>query len=228
MPSSTSLLLAPVPWACGLRTKCSSTAVISASLTKTRRNLCIPRLWASCHGHWRPWTTGKKWVVGFGATIFLILYGSGDDSIYHRTSRNLLEPFLGNGLTVHASAFRSADKQLAIVPYVGQNFDSPFPHPLLIPQVQTEYFLEDALCKASQNDSIVERNVMLLGYEENQDTNEVVARLARRTPEGEPWEEVVRARYIVGCDGVHSTVRKGVAGWLFEGETIAIPLAVVI
>ncbi|RUS17735.1 FAD binding domain-containing protein [Endogone sp. FLAS-F59071] len=134
-------------------------------------------------------------------------------------NRGLLEPFLSNGFISNGTSFRSANKQLGFMPIVGQNIESPFPYSLIISQVQTEQFLEDALRKASLNDSIVERSVTLLGYEESQDTNEVVARLARLTPEGEPREEVVRAKYIVGCDGVHSAVRKGIADWLFEGHS---------
>ncbi|CAG8679698.1 30034_t:CDS:2 [Gigaspora margarita] len=33
-------------------------------------------------------------------------------------------------------------------------------------------------------------------------------------------EEEIICQYLVGCDGVHSTVRKGINGWTFEGQTL--------
>lgn len=88
----------------------------------------------------------------------------------------------------------------------------------MLPQTLTEEFLENGLRKASHNDKIVERGVILVGYEEDTNQDIVVARLERRTPGGEVVQEVVRAKYIVGCDGVHSAVRKGRPDWTFQGK----------
>ena len=55
----------------------------------------------------------------------------------------------------------------------------------------------------------VERGVRLAGFE--QDADGVTATLA-----GDAGEQTVRAGYLVGADGAHSTVRKGL-GLTFEG-----------
>jgi 2-polyprenyl-6-methoxyphenol hydroxylase-like FAD-dependent oxidoreductase len=85
--------------------------------------------------------------------------------------------------------------------------DSPFPFILLVSQADTERVLEERLARLGTR---VERPVELLGFAEEADG--VQARL--RHADGR--EEAVRARYVVGCDGAHSAVRKG-AGLSFEG-----------
>jgi len=87
--------------------------------------------------------------------------------------------------------------------------DTPYPFPLFVSQAETEHLLDEHLLRLGLS---VERPVELLGFE--QDDQGVIARL-RHAGEG-GREEVVRARYIVGCDGAHSVVRKG-AGLSFEG-----------
>lgn len=90
---------------------------------------------------------------------------------------------------------------------VGRVTDTPFPFALLVSQVDTERVLEKRLAAMGTR---VERPLELLGFE--QDADGVHARLRRDGGR----EEEVRARYIVGCDGAHSVVRKG-AGLSFDG-----------
>ena len=86
--------------------------------------------------------------------------------------------------------------------------DSRFPFILVIPQSETERLLEEYLAELGVQ---VERGTEFLGYEERGDG--VVARLANP----DESEERVSARYLVGTDGAHSTVRRA-ADISFEGE----------
>ncbi|MFD8104400.1 FAD-dependent monooxygenase [Nocardia fluminea] len=79
-----------------------------------------------------------------------------------------------------------------------------------LPQYETERILRRHLESLGTR---VERGVRLVGF--TQDEDGVDAVLAG--PEG---EHTVRARYLVGCDGAHSTVRKTL-GLTFEGAAFA-------
>ncbi|WP_327375359.1 FAD-dependent monooxygenase [Streptomyces sp. NBC_01216] len=76
-----------------------------------------------------------------------------------------------------------------------------------LPQYETERLLEEYVAGLG---TVIERGTELLSFD--QDATGVTARL--RTSDGA--EEEVRAAYLVGCDGAHSTVRKGL-GLSFEG-----------
>jgi 2-polyprenyl-6-methoxyphenol hydroxylase-like FAD-dependent oxidoreductase len=82
----------------------------------------------------------------------------------------------------------------------------PYAH-LGLPQYETEAILTRALSRLGVT---IERGVELGGFE--QDAGGVTARLAH--PGGR--EETARARFLVGCDGAHSTVRQAL-GLRFEG-----------
>ncbi|MFC5637815.1 FAD-dependent monooxygenase [Streptomyces bullii] len=69
-----------------------------------------------------------------------------------------------------------------------------------LPQYETERLLEEYVADLG---TVVERGTELLSFTQDQDG--VTARL--RTASG--VDEELRARYLVGCDGAHSIVRKG-------------------
>ncbi|MER8185274.1 FAD-dependent monooxygenase [Kitasatospora sp. NPDC094015] len=77
-----------------------------------------------------------------------------------------------------------------------------------LPQYATEQLLADRLAGHGVR---VERETELLSFE--QDAGEVRALL--RLPDGS--EQQVRAAYLIGCDGAHSVVRRGL-GLSFEGD----------
>jgi 2-polyprenyl-6-methoxyphenol hydroxylase-like FAD-dependent oxidoreductase len=88
--------------------------------------------------------------------------------------------------------------------------DTAFPHLLFLSQAETERILEEHLTVAGVT---VERQVELVDLTQTPDT--VVARLDHHGHTG-ARDEVVVARYVVGCDGAGSTVRDQ-AGIRFEG-----------
>ena len=83
--------------------------------------------------------------------------------------------------------------------------DVPFGF-IAIPQYETERILREELALRGVH---VERGLRLTGFE--QDADGVSATLA-----GDDGEQTVRAGYLVGADGAHSAVRKGL-GLTFEG-----------
>jgi 2-polyprenyl-6-methoxyphenol hydroxylase-like FAD-dependent oxidoreductase len=83
--------------------------------------------------------------------------------------------------------------------------DVPFGF-IAIPQYATEAILRDELAMHGVR---VQRGLRVTGFE--QDADGVTATLA-----GDTGEQTVRAAYLVGADGAHSAVRKGL-GLTFEG-----------
>ncbi|GAA2605786.1 hypothetical protein GCM10010304_64820 [Streptomyces roseoviolaceus] len=86
--------------------------------------------------------------------------------------------------------------------------DTPYPFLLFLPQSETEAVLTARL---AARDVTVERGTELVSTE--REGGYVSCRL--RCPDGS--QETVRARYVVGCDGAHSTVRTQ-AGIAFQGH----------
>ena len=86
--------------------------------------------------------------------------------------------------------------------------DTPYPFLLFVSQAETERVLEKHLESLGVK---VERPVELLTFKEDAET--VSARLRH----GDGREETVRARYVVGADGAHSTVRHTL-GLSFRGD----------
>jgi 2-polyprenyl-6-methoxyphenol hydroxylase-like FAD-dependent oxidoreductase len=85
--------------------------------------------------------------------------------------------------------------------------DTRFPYILFVSQSDTETVLIEYLASKGVT---IERSVDLVSFQREQDSCLCLV----RHPDGR--EEQIRASYLVGCDGAHSTVRKG-AGILFEG-----------
>lgn len=86
--------------------------------------------------------------------------------------------------------------------------DTRYPYILFVSQAETEKLLSDHL---SAQGVTIERGVELADFATDADGVACVLRRANGV------EERVRTRYVVGCDGAHSTVRKGV-GIPFEGD----------
>ncbi|MFE6922229.1 FAD-dependent monooxygenase [Nocardia sp. NPDC057663] len=103
------------------------------------------------------------------------------------------------GQLVYVNGVEAGRLELSLPP------DVPFGF-IGIPQYETERILWQRLASMGTQ---IERGVTLTGF--TQDDDGVDARL--RGPDG---EHTVRARYLVGCDGAHSTVRKAL-GLSFEG-----------
>ena len=85
--------------------------------------------------------------------------------------------------------------------------DTRFPFLLFVSQAETESVLVDHLASLGLR---IERGIALVSFKV--DSDGVVSTLRHENGR----EEHVRSRYLVGCDGAHSTVRK-VTGVAFEG-----------
>ncbi|CAG8705965.1 5078_t:CDS:2 [Dentiscutata erythropus] len=97
--------------------------------------------------------------------------------------------------------------------------NSSFPFGLLNRQNKTEEYLLDALNKkksmGKKNVPNVEFGMELLSYKEEEDQIIAIVKNLNNN-----MEEEIHCRYLVGCDGVHSSVRKGISGWTYEGQTL--------
>ena len=82
-----------------------------------------------------------------------------------------------------------------------ERFDSPFPKPLIIGQNRTEYNLQRYLESLGQR---VEWKTELLNYEEIPDGDSIFCTI--RNPDNSISK--IRTRYLIGCDGAHSIIRK--------------------
>ena len=91
-----------------------------------------------------------------------------------------------------------------------RGLDTRFPYLLVLPQAQTEEILEARL---DEHGVAIERGVEFVGVEQSHGDH-VVSRV--RLSDGS--EERVHSRYLIGCDGAHSPVRRAV-GLPFEGTT---------
>jgi 2-polyprenyl-6-methoxyphenol hydroxylase-like FAD-dependent oxidoreductase len=107
------------------------------------------------------------------------------------------------GQIVYADGVQVGRMDMALPP------DVPFGF-MALPQYVTERLVAAQLAR---HGGTVERSVELVGFE--QDVDGVTARL--RTPDG---ERVERATFLVGADGAHSVVRKGL-GLDFSGDAFA-------
>jgi 2-polyprenyl-6-methoxyphenol hydroxylase-like FAD-dependent oxidoreductase len=85
--------------------------------------------------------------------------------------------------------------------------DTPYPYLLMLPQNQTEEILRQRL---EELGGAVESGVQLIGFTQNNDGVDVVLRCA------DGRSEHVRADWMIGADGAHSSVRHQL-GLQFEG-----------
>ncbi|WSR03654.1 FAD-dependent monooxygenase [Streptomyces sp. NBC_01210] len=119
-------------------------------------------------------------------------------------ARSFLEAAIPlRGQLIYVNGREQARIDLALPPEVPYGFAA-------LPQYETERLLEEYVASLG---TAIERDTELLSF--NQDTDGVTARLG--TASGAVEE--VRARYLIGCDGAHSIVRKGL-GLGFEGGAL--------
>ena len=107
------------------------------------------------------------------------------------------EAFTTAGLHVHAVNLYSGAKPIVRLAFEG--LESAFPYVLTLAQSETERILAEHLERLGGR---IERGVMLTGFAADDDA--VAATLQR----ADGVVESVRARWLAGCDGAHSTVRR--------------------
>lgn len=118
----------------------------------------------------------------------------------------VVEAALARSQLIHGMSAYSSGKRVMHVTLGGM--DSPFPHIYGISQHDTEAILAERFVSLGGR---IERGCRLESL--TQDADGVSATLMR-----EPGSrESLRTRFLVGCDGAHSTVRKAV-GIVFEGS----------
>ncbi|MFE3326062.1 FAD-dependent monooxygenase [Streptomyces sp. NPDC059176] len=83
-----------------------------------------------------------------------------------------------------------------------------------LPQYETERIIEEHLLRFG---TVIERGTELLSFTQDDDG---VLSLIRTSSDGGRLDRDVRSRYLIGCDGAHSTVRKAL-GLSFEGGAFA-------
>ncbi len=104
----------------------------------------------------------------------------------------ILEPFLSQGVKIRAGNIHLGDKSCARITF--DNIESPFPYVLGIGQDTTEHILSNFL---ELNNVKIERGLTVLEIDERGDF------IYAKTD-----NEVIKASYLIGCDGAHSIVRK--------------------
>jgi len=118
-----------------------------------------------------------------------------------REALDAAEPLLGQRIYVNGREMSTL--ALDLPPDVPYGFAS-------LPQYEVERILAERLAGLGMH---VERDTRLVSFE--QDEELVQAAVAHAS--GDSPDEQITARYLIGCDGAHSTVRKGL-GMRFEGD----------
>jgi 2-polyprenyl-6-methoxyphenol hydroxylase-like FAD-dependent oxidoreductase len=118
----------------------------------------------------------------------------------------IAQDFVAAGMFAKGASIYGAGKRLVQVRV--HRDDTAFPQPLMIPQNETERVLNENLqCRGLK----VQRQTELVTFVDHGDTIEATLRHA------DGQEEKVTSRWLLGCDGAHSTVRKEL-GFQFSGE----------
>src|SRR5215213_4707091 len=131
-------------------------------------------------------------------------------AVVHARTLETLEPLgivdevVRRGLVVPHFAIRDRDRRLLTVPF--DELPTQHHYTLMLPQDETERLLRGAL-RRQGGEILWEHEVTGV----RQDASGVD--LSVRTSQG---EKRVRARFVVGCDGAHSSIREAV-GVPFEG-----------
>jgi 2-polyprenyl-6-methoxyphenol hydroxylase-like FAD-dependent oxidoreductase len=117
---------------------------------------------------------------------------------------------LAQGVRVPTFSIWSWGRQLAQLDFA-QRTDSPYPYILMLPQHMTEAILTDHFIRQGGR---VERGVELVSLTQQAEGVEAVLRYIDGT------EEQTWCNFLIGCDGMHSTVRR-LLGEPFVGTTVA-------
>ncbi|WP_459546170.1 FAD-dependent monooxygenase [Nocardia sp. X0981] len=132
-------------------------------------------------------------------------------AVVHSRTLELLEPYgvtpalVGRGVHTPIFTVRDRDQVLIAVPF--DDLPTPYPYTLMISQADTEKFLLQRLTELGGQ---VARPVTVTALAQNADS--VTASLS----DG----QTIRARYLIGADGMHSLVREQ-AGIGFSGGSYA-------
>lgn len=110
------------------------------------------------------------------------------------------------GLGIHATRFTIKDRDRTLMPVRFDRLPTRYAYTLMVPQNVTEQVLLDRLVEVGGH---VHRPYAAVGLNQDQDGVEVTMDSG----------DVVRARYVVAADGMHSTVRD-LAGLGYQGEDL--------
>jgi len=121
----------------------------------------------------------------------------------------IVEPFLARGKPLHTLSMYSQDCKRLFHFQIGEP-DSVYPFMLSLSQHDTEVLLIEQLERFGVH---IERQTRLVDLRQDIDG---VSAYVQRASDGS--EDSIRTRYLVGCDGVHSTVRQ-LLGIEYGGST---------
>ncbi|MBC7996941.1 MAG: FAD-dependent monooxygenase, partial [Leptolyngbya sp.] len=110
---------------------------------------------------------------------------------------DIVEPFLESGWKSHAFQVYNKDKQIVRMTF--GELETKYPYELCLIQPETERILSEVL---STKGGAIEWNTELLSF--TQSLEGVTARV-QKAGEG---ESAISCKWLVGCDGAHSLVRK--------------------
>ncbi|KAI1130609.1 FAD binding domain-containing protein [Nemania abortiva] len=130
--------------------------------------------------------------------------------LLNRHGAGEIEEFLGQGKTAARATMCVAGKRIADIESDAVKLPgTKFPFPMTINQFETEHWLEKMLGKRGVR---VEMGVEAKSITQDADGVTVVV----STQDG--GEEEIRAKYVVGADGAHSTVRHAAKNLTFDGD----------
>ncbi len=119
----------------------------------------------------------------------------------------IVDDFLAVGHKVHATNICNGETTLVHLCF--DEMEGHYPYALMVPQSVSEKLLTEQLEKHSIK---IERELELTNFTQDQDS--VTATLKR----ADGSTEEVKANWLLGCDGAHSTIRH-ILGFKFDGAT---------
>ncbi len=120
----------------------------------------------------------------------------------------IAEQAIGRGRQLNRAKLWSEGAELVLFTF--DNISSRYPYLLFLPQSETESILKS---KMESFGVPIERTTELISLEQRSDICSAEVRLA------DGREETVEARWVIECDGAHSSVRKAM-GISFEGRGV--------